>query len=390
MRWTGIRGGFPLLLLLICALLVVSTLGFYFLELHSEKGDTLLSALWWTVVTLTTVGYGDLVPSTAVGRILGIGVMLSGVCLVSAFTGSLASMLVEYRARKRKGLLEVKMYGHVIIVGWNPHGSGLVKSLKETGVLSGNTGLVLVNDLDAEGREQIANELDFGEKLRFVKGNPSQESVMRKARPDAAKVVYIMTQAGLELKEADQQSLCAALVLRDLSPKVDIYGEVALTENREHLLRAGVNETIVGGELSSKVLGMMGANLALWTLLQDMIGIHGQELLGFRPLDREEKQGVWGDMARSIRSRDGSLPLALCQVSKDISLQDVLDEESALDKFILDLFESSGQSTKVGRQGPRVVVNPPDEEPLGAYDVVLLLKGASGAPAEGTGEGSWA
>jgi hypothetical protein len=55
-------------------------------------------------------------------------------------------------------------------------------------------------------------------------------------------------------------------------------------------------------------------------------------------------------------------------------LDDILDEGQALDSFILELFQNSGRDTRLGQQGPRVFINPPDAEPLAAYDAVLYLK----------------
>jgi len=48
-------------------------------------------ALWWAVVTLTTVGYGDIVPVTATGRMIGVAVMVVGVGVLGVLAGSLAS-----------------------------------------------------------------------------------------------------------------------------------------------------------------------------------------------------------------------------------------------------------------------------------------------------------
>lgn len=55
-------------------------------------------ALWWAVVTVTTVGYGDFVPVTVQGRLVAAALMLSGVALIGAVTGTLASYLGD-RAR---------------------------------------------------------------------------------------------------------------------------------------------------------------------------------------------------------------------------------------------------------------------------------------------------
>jgi voltage-gated potassium channel len=66
-------------------------------ERHHD-GATITSfgaALWWATVTICTVGYGDYVPVTASGRLVAVGVMVSGVMLVGAVTASFATWLID-------------------------------------------------------------------------------------------------------------------------------------------------------------------------------------------------------------------------------------------------------------------------------------------------------
>ncbi len=373
------RSPFGKLTLLIFGMLGFGTGGYWFFEnFLGGKVQDVFGALWWTVVTLTTVGYGDMVPSTTGGKIMGLFVMICGIGLVSTLTGNMASMLVERKARKRKGLLKVNLTNHVVIVGWNDFGPEMVEALRDNGVLghgdSGASNLVLVNALSPEERESIGFQLDMGDKLHFVWGAITQEGVLQKARLDRAKVVYLLSQRGsLSPKDADQETLYAALAIREIAGQVPLYGEVALQENRKHLLRAGVNEILVRGQLTSLVLGLMGANPSMWTFLQEVLGMRGNNHMEFRTLSGEERLLDWGGLMVRYR-KDGRLPLALCQMSKQLSLEDVLDQGSALDQFILELFESSGQETTMGDMGPRVLANPPDNEKLESYDAVLYLK----------------
>jgi voltage-gated potassium channel len=351
-----------------------SSLGFYLLEARHQDLD-FFSSLWWTVVTVASVGYGDLVPKSVPGQILGIAVIFSGLGLVSTLTGSMASFLVERHAKQRKGLLKVKLSDHVVILGWNSYGPNLVKALAKT--LLERASLVLVNDLPPEAREELAFKLDLGERLHFVFGNPTQENVLHRASPATAKLVYMLIQEGMSPKEADQQSLYAALTLRSLAPKALVYAEVALSENREHLLRAGVNETVIQGEVTSLLLGMLGANPSMWPFFQAMLGARDEGCLAYRALSGEERKLAWGEFLKKAIADTGILPLALCHESKDLSLQDMLDEGSALDQFILELFQATGQQTDLGHQGPSVIVNPARTQPLERYDGILFLKPAA-------------
>lgn len=363
----------PGLKLALCTalLLVVASVGFYYTE-RAYRAQSLFEAFYWAIVTLTTVGYGDVVPTTTPGRVLGMLVMVSGIGLVSTLTGSLASLLVERKAQKRKGLLKVRLVDHIVILSWNSYATRLIRSLSQQGGAA--LQVALVNELPQDQREELAYELDLEERLHFVFGNPTQKNVVNRAAVEEAQAVFILSQAGLEPKDADQQSIYAALTVRSLAPKTPVFGEVLLAENRERLLRAGVNEILPRGEISCALLGYMGANPSVWPFFQHLFGLQGAGLLGFRSLTSEEKSQTWGRLLLQERKQSGGLPLALCRQTKEVSLEDVLDEGSALDKFILELFAASGRNTLLGRSGPAVLVNPADEQLLDSYDGLLFLK----------------
>ncbi len=59
------------------------------------EGDSLVDGLWWTVVTLTTVGYGDLSPATAGGRAVAAVLMVTSIGVVSFITANIAAFFIE-------------------------------------------------------------------------------------------------------------------------------------------------------------------------------------------------------------------------------------------------------------------------------------------------------
>lgn len=89
-------------------LLLVASVLMYYLEgdAQSDKFPNILSSLWWAVVTLTTIGYGDVVPVTGWGRLLSGLVAVMGIGLVAVPTGIVSSGFIEELAKRRNARRE--------------------------------------------------------------------------------------------------------------------------------------------------------------------------------------------------------------------------------------------------------------------------------------------
>jgi voltage-gated potassium channel len=82
----------------IVSVLIISTsLLMYYIENNAQPGsfDNAFSSLWWTIATLTTVGYGDIYPVTTLGKILGIFISLMGIGLIAIPTGIISAGFIE-------------------------------------------------------------------------------------------------------------------------------------------------------------------------------------------------------------------------------------------------------------------------------------------------------
>ena len=101
------RSQYATFITLLLAFLVLVSSSLAVLQFESRSPDANITtggdALWWSAVTITTVGYGDFYPVTTLGRLAGVLVMLAGVGIIGALASILASLLVSPAPAEGRG-----------------------------------------------------------------------------------------------------------------------------------------------------------------------------------------------------------------------------------------------------------------------------------------------
>ncbi len=93
-------------------------IAFYLAERGHQNDLTFADSIWWSMVTMTTVGYGDFYPQTFIGRFLvGYPCFLLGISLIGVLLGTVSEAVIDHFARKKKGELPLTMNDHIIIAG---------------------------------------------------------------------------------------------------------------------------------------------------------------------------------------------------------------------------------------------------------------------------------
>ena len=85
-----------------------SGIGIYLIESPHEDAEitNLIDAFWWVTATVTTVGYGDVVPVTDLGRLIGIALMFIGISIIATFISAFGAMLIGSRLKKHETVEE--------------------------------------------------------------------------------------------------------------------------------------------------------------------------------------------------------------------------------------------------------------------------------------------
>jgi len=104
-------------------------------------------ALWWSIVTSTTVGYGDIYPTSSWGKVIAAALpMFMGIGLGAAFITHIASVLIERRDKNMHGETPYKGSGHILIVGHTQETEYLVEQIRADETYQDKDIVILAND----------------------------------------------------------------------------------------------------------------------------------------------------------------------------------------------------------------------------------------------------
>ncbi|MGZ6276738.1 MAG: potassium channel family protein, partial [Syntrophales bacterium] len=227
--------------LTLISIFIIGTFGFHFFE-----GWSLTESLYTTVITLSTVGYGDFYPETTGGRIFTVILVIFGVGTMLYTIGLLTETMVEARFRSLmgRGKLEKmikKLNRHYIICGCGRIGYLICKELSQEKI-----DFVVIDD-NAETIQKIIEDESF----IYYKGDATQDKTLIAAGIKRARGIVCAL-------PSDAQNLYVILTAKELNPDIYVLSRSEEVESEHRLLRAGADRVI-----SPYVLGGMRMAMAI-------------------------------------------------------------------------------------------------------------------------------
>lgn len=257
---------------------------------HPDRPIGFIAVFYFTVVTLTTVGYGDIVPVTPEARLIN-AVLLTPirVFLWALFLGTAYDLFLQrYREKVQLEQLRKRLKGHTIVCGYGVKGRAIISELLAHGHEKQN--IVVIEPDEATAQEAAAQD------LVALRGDASAEAILQAADVQDAGHVLVAS-------DRDDAAVLICLTVRSLAPSVRLVASAREEENIKLLYRAGadvvVSPSVSGGRLMATAVRQQAVTAFLEDLLAFGRGVDAGERV-VKPQEAGRKISELPDLAELL------------------------------------------------------------------------------------------
>ena len=249
------------LLIFMGFLVFIASIGIYLFENESRVGQVehLYDAFYWAIVTISTVGYGDITPHTVGGRLVAIALIISGLGVLSFFTSVIVAAFNEkmHTLRENRTYAELDRYREFIIIcGFGRVGQEIARQLQKDNMHF----IVIDRNFD---NIKLAKRLN----ILAIHDDASKNRVLKNAGINRGATTVLCTTGD------DVSNVYVTLSSRYLNPKIKIISRANRDDNIKKLQQAGADHVIqpfeIAGLLAAEYVGQPVAFEAILGILQE-------------------------------------------------------------------------------------------------------------------------
>lgn len=221
-------------------------------------GINIVDAIYYSTVTMSTTGYGDIAPVSETARLINAFVItpLRVAFLVLLIGTTLEAMASQGRRRLRITRWRKNMSNHVVIVGYGTKGRSAVETLINNG--TERDSIVVVD----KGSQALSDAHADG--LAVVTGDATRQEVLQRAGVAEANHVIITT-------DRDDSNVLSTLTVRQLNANAWIVASVREHENASLMKQSGANSVITSSDAVGRLLGLSSLSPTLGTVMEDLL-----------------------------------------------------------------------------------------------------------------------
>jgi len=221
------------------SLIIIGSLGYYII---GGNDWTLLDSLYMTIITLASVGYGEVHVLDNYGKIWSILLIIFGVTGVGVLFRTINEEFIQSQRFWKKKMKKTisKLKNHHIVCGYGRMGAVIAKELKDK-----NQKFLIIEN-NEEKVEQIRDN-----DMLCLQGDATSEKTLKSANIDKASGVAVVL-------KTDQDNLFVTMTIKTIYPEIFLLSRCAKEDNQSKLIRAGANKVInpyiSGGHRMAEIL----------------------------------------------------------------------------------------------------------------------------------------
>lgn len=236
---------------------------------------TFIDALYYSAVSLSTTGYGDITPVTQSARLINIIIITPiRIAFVILLVGTTLAVLTEESRRSLQiQRWRKKVRNHTIVVGYGTKGRSAVSALLADGVKPGN---IVVIDEDRAALDRAEQQ-----GLVTVQGTATKADVLKIAGVNRARAVVVAP-------NLDDTAVLVTLSVRELAPSAMIVASVRESENQHLLEQSGADSVVISSETAGRLLGLATVTPTVVEMMEDLLSPDDGFSVAERPIGEDE------------------------------------------------------------------------------------------------------
>ena len=361
------------ILILIVILLGAGSILLFEYKDKSADITNFFDAVWWSLVTITTVGYGDMVPVTFWGRIIGIIFILLGFISFSIFTAFIASGFIDNKIKARKGLNKIKEKNHIVICGWNGSTNKILKFINNNAMHSYST-IALINELDEERFAALQNTYPDWE-LRFIKGDFTSQEIQTKANiKDAKQIILMYDESKPNSPPSDERTIIAAHNIIYSKVKGKISLQLKDEKYLPNIRRDKIHNVVIFDDVGGNLLANSTINPSIPDFIQEILKFKDGKGFNEAEIPSDYQGKTFGELFSYMKEKKTLIVLGIVSMQAEFSIDKILSEDSSdIDSFIKRQFEKSNKKFKVDESKNFIKIKPEDSYVIQPNDRAIVL-----------------
>ena len=262
-----------------------------------SEGRTLGTSLYWALITMTTVGYGDVPPESAIGKVVSVVLACFGVLLYGYLVAIIMTVVMDVSFSDVMGMNKCRYKNHFVLCGWTPISEVVLVEL-----LTAKHDVAVIT----ETQDDLPNIRRWEEKGKVfaIYGDPSKSEILKQTNVMNARVIVLCT-------DDDSKNLITTQNVKELNPNARIIVKTSRAELKKTLKVAGVTYVVTPHEMAGRLIAsaafepevanfvedvttatMAGCDLQQYIISSDHSGTAGKLAKIFREKTRTTLVGV--------------------------------------------------------------------------------------------------